>query len=456
MTDNKAHCKPRPLAGVNVYALKLTPLEGFIFSQLDGQVSVEQLADICQLPEENVLEAIDNLLKLKAIELPDSDMPTEYSRPAPTAKTEPAVAMAPRSMNEQPQYEEGIYLNAEQQREVDRLLALGEEENPLLILGLTADAAFADVKKSYFKLAKVYHPDRFYGRELGSYQEKLATLFEMINQAFNTLSKPRVFELWRKRLAENPAASSQLKKENSKNQLIAVDDEPPPQMVPSPAKAHSSARRYSSPISQELEEVRQNILKERRQRQNIYVDRLGKADEAMQAAILKLRDGFLLEPCEKIAMICTLVPDNPFYQSLRADFFLDENHPSYMDLLQVEVLVDSGYLDKALAGYAKLSKEYYKISAFHFMESLLLYRQNEVVKAMNAIDKALAVSPEQLLFLLHASRVSVACKNNSGKDYFWVRAIALAKKLSCDISVIGQLLVYKPAEQQNKSEKQAE
>ena len=44
------------------------------------------------------------------------------------------------------------------------------------------------VKRAYFKLSKEFHPDRYFGRELGDYRDKLTKIFQAIKAAFELLS----------------------------------------------------------------------------------------------------------------------------------------------------------------------------------------------------------------------------------------------------------------------------
>ena len=46
------------------------------------------------------------------------------------------------------------------------------------------------LKRAYFKLSKDIHPDRFYGRSLGSFAERLSTVFEALNRAYERLTNP--------------------------------------------------------------------------------------------------------------------------------------------------------------------------------------------------------------------------------------------------------------------------
>ncbi|MEW6774977.1 MAG: DnaJ domain-containing protein [Bdellovibrionota bacterium] len=55
------------------------------------------------------------------------------------------------------------------------------------VLGIQRKAADAEVKKSYFTLAKTYHPDTFAGKDLGELAPKAGQIFARITEAYNTL-----------------------------------------------------------------------------------------------------------------------------------------------------------------------------------------------------------------------------------------------------------------------------
>ena len=56
----------------------------------------------------------------------------------------------------------------------------------LLEVGWEADKRA--LKRSYFRISKVFHPDRFYGKSLGSFHDKLAEIFKACTLAFDQLS----------------------------------------------------------------------------------------------------------------------------------------------------------------------------------------------------------------------------------------------------------------------------
>src|SRR5262245_16394634 len=56
------------------------------------------------------------------------------------------------------------------------------------LLGVARDADKKAIKRAYFQLAATIHPDRYFGKRLGSYKPKMETVFARMTAAFETLS----------------------------------------------------------------------------------------------------------------------------------------------------------------------------------------------------------------------------------------------------------------------------
>jgi curved DNA-binding protein CbpA len=91
---------------------------------------------------------------------------------------------APAAPAEQPE----IDLKHDQQMAID--LAFDGIENKtfyeILLLPRTADEKA--IKRSYYRLSKEYHPDKFYRKNLGPFKEKLEVIFNEVNEAYRVLS----------------------------------------------------------------------------------------------------------------------------------------------------------------------------------------------------------------------------------------------------------------------------
>ncbi len=58
------------------------------------------------------------------------------------------------------------------------------------LLGVPSAADAKAVKDAYYRLAGLVHPDRYFGKRLGSFKPKMEALFARISEAFETLSSP--------------------------------------------------------------------------------------------------------------------------------------------------------------------------------------------------------------------------------------------------------------------------
>jgi CheY-like chemotaxis protein/curved DNA-binding protein CbpA len=63
-----------------------------------------------------------------------------------------------------------------------------EAMNYFQILGLTDAASDGDIKAAYHKLAKDYHPDKFFGKVAGDIKAKVEEIFRKVSDAYNILS----------------------------------------------------------------------------------------------------------------------------------------------------------------------------------------------------------------------------------------------------------------------------
>ena len=58
-------------------------------------------------------------------------------------------------------------------------------------LGITKDATRSAIKRAYFEVSKLYHPDRYYGKQLGQLAPVLSQVFETLNNQVKQLASGR-------------------------------------------------------------------------------------------------------------------------------------------------------------------------------------------------------------------------------------------------------------------------
>jgi hypothetical protein len=205
---------PKIAPGVDWRALALDPREGFILSRVDGRTT---LGDICLLtpfPLADTVRMLRSLHQNGVLEVPG--LPT-MPRPAPP--TAPAAAPAPESSSgasgrvmaaggaaesekltnkvraeESPTREwrsdDDVELPPELRRRIDEVFAIIERgASPRQLLELADDSDIKEVRRAYFRLSKEFHPDRYFGRQLGPYKRRLQVVFAALTDAFKRLSE---------------------------------------------------------------------------------------------------------------------------------------------------------------------------------------------------------------------------------------------------------------------------
>jgi hypothetical protein len=90
-----------------------------------------------------------------------------------------------------------------------RILAMArlvDGRDPWALLGVPPGADAKVLKRAYFKLSKDIHPDRYYGKQLGSFADRLTMVFEAVSRTYARLTSP---EKDRKSGAYHPVAAEQ-------------------------------------------------------------------------------------------------------------------------------------------------------------------------------------------------------------------------------------------------------
>lgn len=237
--------RPRLNATADLSKVQLTPTEGFILSRIDGRVSYDEICRMSSLGREETLAILRKLKQQKLVlgpnepdpvppakpRAPEKPRPAERTRTADRARAperrspdrasqtpEPALvtdemlrkakersdgtsderqpdipsmlerlddgsAVAPAALAEGPD------LPQETKARIVRLHRRLRKLDPHELLGVAEDADVATIKRAFAAASKELHPDRYFGKDLGSYREKLAQIFARITEAVQALHK---------------------------------------------------------------------------------------------------------------------------------------------------------------------------------------------------------------------------------------------------------------------------
>jgi hypothetical protein len=201
--------RPTLNTAANLTEVRLTPVEGFVLSRVDGLTSY---ADICHMSGLPVAATLDILRKLRreGLILNPGEKPPEKPDPLKaSAQASPGAASRPRrrltmgvpvavsllevhddgSPVDRAELDKGPGLDEETKARILRLHRRLKTLKPHELLALSPGADPAMVKRAYFAASKELHPDRFYGKDMGPYRDKLSDIFAQLTRAFEQLKK---------------------------------------------------------------------------------------------------------------------------------------------------------------------------------------------------------------------------------------------------------------------------
>ncbi|ADO72849.1 J domain-containing protein [Stigmatella aurantiaca] len=83
-----------------------------------------------------------------------------------------------------------VDLEPELQRDIIEFERKQEGQDYFTQLGLRPGASIDEVKRAFLELSKRYHPDRFGGKNLGSFRARIERIFRRVSEAHTVLTQP--------------------------------------------------------------------------------------------------------------------------------------------------------------------------------------------------------------------------------------------------------------------------
>ncbi len=167
----------------------LTSSEGFVLSRVDGMTSVAEIAAISPLGEDETLRCIYGLVSAGILRLEDAKGKTT-GRLRSVRKTDPEpVATAKVATPVEPPVREET--KADQfLKEVEAKRKTFKSATLYDILEVSRGETPEAIKKSYYSLAKKYHPDRHQSPGDENMKSQLEEILRELSEAYDVLSVP--------------------------------------------------------------------------------------------------------------------------------------------------------------------------------------------------------------------------------------------------------------------------
>ncbi len=185
--------RPAPERG-DARSFPLSPTDGFVLSRIDGTLNEADLAASTGLPEAQVEASLAKLEMLGLIAFDDgSPSPSVSARSAPAA---PAHAEVPprvsvvqiRTATPAAGAAAEVDLDPSLSKRVVDVHGEMEQRDYYWLLGLDEKADKKAIKRAYYELAAVFHPDRYFRKRLGSFKVQMEAIFSRLTIAHDTLS----------------------------------------------------------------------------------------------------------------------------------------------------------------------------------------------------------------------------------------------------------------------------
>lgn len=208
--------------------LNLKPQEAFLLTRLDTPIEITELLTISGFSEEETLRSVYALYCAGLI-----------TRIGYTAALKVAAQSAPSSATATPAPPQ---VDQAERQDIIRMAQLVVESNDdYEILGLTPQTTQAEVKRTYHRLAKKYHPDRHQQDADAETIACLSSIFARVKQAYEAIKDSAPL---------SAAAPAEAPRNRETSPVVTTASNAPPPVVNSPAPATPTATPPVSPVQE--------------------------------------------------------------------------------------------------------------------------------------------------------------------------------------------------------------
>lgn len=198
---------PKLNSGMDVRGLPIGPADAFVLSRVDGRTTDADIALVTGMSAADVATTLTRLANLGAIVYGEAD-----PRSSPQASQRHVSGVAPRTQldsrpevdipGEPPAREPAVApeydpaelaapadLDDDKKRFILNAFYRLEKQNHYQLLKVPVTADKKVVKKAYYDLVASFHPDKYFGKSLGTFKVKLEKIFQRITEAHDTLTR---------------------------------------------------------------------------------------------------------------------------------------------------------------------------------------------------------------------------------------------------------------------------
>jgi curved DNA-binding protein CbpA len=245
--------KPLPLPkGKSVQSYPLAPVDGFVLSRIDGTLSIREIVTLTGLDNITVQGSLDKLVSLGLVSLGAPQAAPRSATPAPGAiqtrspsiparpvtevsgVLDSGIPKPPPALYDPAELDEDVDLERDHRRKILDAYYKLSDLDMYEVLGVERKADKKAIKRAYYDLATVHHPDRFFRKKLGSFKQKMEAVFTRVTEAHDTLvdkDKRAEYDTYLAAQDEARALETQMTRRASSPGMDRTDRTPPPPPV---------------------------------------------------------------------------------------------------------------------------------------------------------------------------------------------------------------------------------
>lgn len=354
----------------------LSPAEGFLLSRIDGTTPWSTLRQMGGVPPEEVDAWLERWLAAGLVLVEESRSAARGSGAAAAAEAELPREEPPEEPDEkqvEKQLDSSLDIPIDLQRRI--LVFEAALDQPYhQLLGVKRDADLRAIKKAYFKLSKVFHPDRYFRREVGCYAPRLDRIFKRIALAYELLADPTTRAELERSMASAPTASG-------------------------PQDGLTAAQRRKRQL---LERMRKQF----RIPKEILAERRFRARQFHDASRISAQKGNWAEAAASIRLAIAFDPWNETYKEAFGDVQAEVNQIRAQELLEKA----SGARDErshaeALRLYEEAMHYRPTDAEIHDRAATLAIEASDLESALEYAERACELAPEVPGYLLTYGRI---------------------------------------------------
>jgi len=195
---------PRLVEGIDLRQLPIGPAQAFVLSRVDGSCTELEIADEAGIEPNVVAATLEELVRLGAIwfdQRPAASEASRARRPEPRlsgmtrigpiieASVEPEAHHPAAALYDARDLDEDVDIELERKRTILEAFHRLDSLTHYQILRVERSADKRAIKNAYFEIVNVFHPDRYFGKKLGSFKPKLEKVFARLTEAHDALTR---------------------------------------------------------------------------------------------------------------------------------------------------------------------------------------------------------------------------------------------------------------------------